>query len=181
MLVSALSLFSPCSLFLPLCLGVSLWCLILSLNVYCSSGGCSRISHSEAHWIPGGQAGACWPMDFTVKWSGLHWPFTWDPQMPVCKTACPWGVFPGETKIYVSGYMLPMFLRRRKSHGSFVKVQYVGFHQIACFQPWASPLPTKIKYNSAQAETVCMPLIPALHTLFLNSVSGSIPTLINGC
>uniref|UniRef100_A0A452U648 E3 ubiquitin-protein ligase n=1 Tax=Ursus maritimus TaxID=29073 RepID=A0A452U648_URSMA len=36
--------------------------------------------------------------------------------------------------------------------------------------PWASPLPTKIKYNSAQAETVCMPLIPALHTLFLNSV-----------
>lgn len=173
LLVSVLSLFSLYSLFLPVCLGLSLWCLILSLNVYRSLGGYSRISHSEAPWIPGGQAGACWPVNFMGKWSGPHRSFTWDPQMPVCKMAYPWGFFPGETKIYGSGYTLPMFLRWRKRSRVLC---YVGFHQIACFQPWASPPPTKMKYNSSQAETVCMSLIPALHTLFLNSFSGSIPT-----
>lgn len=110
LLSSVLFLLSLYFLFLPVRLNLSLWCLILSLNVYCSSGG-----YSKAHWIPGGQAGACWPVNFTVKWSGPHRSFTWDPQMPVCKTASLWEFFPEETKICGSGYTLPMFCRWRKS------------------------------------------------------------------
>lgn len=85
-LLSTLSLFSLHSSF---CLFVlSLWCLLLSLNVYFPWVTFQGVCETLMGYV-GEQVGARWPVSLTVRWSDPHQSFTWDPQVSLCQEAFP--------------------------------------------------------------------------------------------